>query len=802
MRAFRCNNVYITKFRSMKVPVSFRTRYAMADKRILVDSRATDNFIHPKFVKHLRVGMQELERPMKIWNIDGTTNQAGRLTHFVDLLVQTKGQEKKMRFLVTDLGVEDIILGYPWLSTFEPQFSWKDATVDTNILPVVIRSPDWHTLILRPSIRRAKVEQERSIVDTCIGRTVTEDVKQRIVDILTEEVAINSISTNLARQAEQYTTKVDVPKKYQQHARVFSEEAAQRFPPKRPWDHAIELKPGTPDVIDCKIYPLTQTEDQALVAFLDEQLKKGYIRLSKSPYTSPFFFIKKKDGKLRPVQDYRKLNEHTIRNCYPLPFIPDLISQVQDTHIFTKFDIRWGYNNIRIKVGDEEKGAFKTKYGLFEPLVMFFGLTNSPSTFQTMMNHIFRDLHVCHLQTGTRIIVYMDDILIATSSTLAAHERAVHNVLLHLEEHDLYLKPEKCGSETPSVDYLGVILEKGVTCMDPIKILSIADWPIPKTVKDVRSFLGFCNFYQAFIRGFANIARPLNQLTRKDVEWTWDSKEQQAFEDLRRRVTAEPVLKQPELDKPFELEVDASGFTVGAILLQRGEDNKHHPIGYYSATLIEAECNYDIYDLELLAIVKALRNWQPFLARSPHIITVFTDHANLQYWRQPHKISRQITREVTELAKYNVILRHIPGKANGCADVLSRHPDYDQGTRDNENVTVLPDTLFIRSLTIAEPNYDQKMSTIRKWNDAHRLKEFGGKWYKEGRLVITGDTTERRKIVREFHDPPTAGHPGIARTKDLIARAYWWPKLQKDVEEYVKGCTPCQANKINTHTHK
>src|SRR5712664_3648216 len=495
MRAFRCNNVYITKYRSMKVPVLFRTHYAMADKRILVDSGATDNFIHPKFVKRLRVGMQELERPMKIWNIDGTTNRARRLTHFVDLLVKTKGQEKKMRFLVTDLGVEDVILGYPWLATFEPQFSWKEAVVDTNVLPVVIRSPDWHTLLLHPSIRRAKIEREPIIANARIGRTVTDEAKQRIVDILTEEVAINSISTDLARQAEQYTAKIEVPDKYQRHARVFSEEAAQQFPPKRPWDHAIELKPDTPDVIDCKIYPLTQTEDQALVTFLDEQLQKGYIRPSKSPYASPFFFIKKKDGKLRPVQDYRKLNEHTIRNRYPLPFIPDLISQVQDAHIFTKFDVRWGYNNIRIKAGDEEKGAFKTKYGLFEPLVMFFGLTNSPSTFQTMMNHIFRDIQLRFLTKGTCIIVYMDDILIATLTTLIEHSDTIHAVLDLLHNHDLYLKPEKCVWEAASIDYLGVILEKGMTRMDPTKILGIKDWPLPKMVMEVRSFLGFCNFY-------------------------------------------------------------------------------------------------------------------------------------------------------------------------------------------------------------------------------------------------------------------------------------------------------------------
>ncbi len=265
--------------------------------------------------------------------------------------------------------------------------------------------------------------------------------------------------------------------------KVFSEEAAQQFPLKRPWDHAIELKPDTPNVIDCKIYPLTQTEDQALVTFLDKQLKKGYIRPSKSPYASPFFFIKKKDGKLHLVQDYRRLNEHTIHNRYPLPFIPDLISQVQDAHIFTKFDVQWGYNNIRIKVGDEEKGVFKTKYGLFEPLVMFFGLTNLPSTFQTMMNHIFRDLHVKHLQLGTRIIVYMDDILVATSSTLAAHEHAVHDVLRHLEEHDLYLKPEMCVWETSSVDYLGVILEKGVTAWTPSKFRVLLTGPSQKWSK-------------------------------------------------------------------------------------------------------------------------------------------------------------------------------------------------------------------------------------------------------------------------------------------------------------------------------
>ncbi len=252
------------------------------------------------------------------------------------------------------------------------------------------------------------------------------------------------------------------------------------------------------------------------------------------------------------------------------------------------------------------------------------------------------------------------------------------------------------------------------------------------------------------------------------------------------------------MDKPFELEVDASGFALGAVLLQRKDDNKQHPISYYSSTLSEAERNYDIYDLELLTIVKALRNWRPFLAGSSHTITVFTDHANLQYWRQPHKISCRIAREVAELAEYNVVLRHIPGKANGWADALSRRPDYNQGEKDNENITVLPDHMFIRAVTIDTPQQEQKTSLIRKWTDAHRLKEFNGKWYKDGRFVITGDLSQKWAILHNLHDAPAAGHLGIARTREIVTRHYWWPQMAKDIEDYVKGCTQCQQNKVNT----
>jgi hypothetical protein len=288
--------------------------------------------------------------------------------------------------------------------------------------------------------------------------------------------------------------RVEVPPEYQRHAKVFDEEASNQFPPSRSWDHAIELKADAPRAINCKIYPMTPTEDESLLKFLKDMQERGYIRPSKSPYASSFFFIRKKDGKLRPVQDYRKLNQWTIPNRYPLPLIPELITQVKDAEIFSKFDLRQGYNNVRIKKGDEHKAVFKTKYGFFEPLVMFFGLRNSPSMFQAMMDQEFQDIIEEHQLLGTEIIIYMDDILVASRS-LEGHRGAVHAILTHLEELDLYLKPEKCTWEASSVDYLGLILEKGVTRMDPAKIKGIANWPTPTTVKQVRSFLGFCNFY-------------------------------------------------------------------------------------------------------------------------------------------------------------------------------------------------------------------------------------------------------------------------------------------------------------------
>ena len=390
---------------------------------------------------------------------------------------------------------------------------------------------------------------------------------------------------------------------------------------------------------------MTPAEDKALEEFIWEQYEKGYIKPSKSPYASPFFFIKKRDGKLRPVQDYRRLNSYTIKNQYPLPLITDLTNSFAGAHIFTKLDIRWGYNNVQIKEGDEWKAAFKTKYGLWEPTVMFFGLCNSPSTFQAMMDWIFRPIIDKWEPLGTTVGKYMDDVAVATCTNLDDHIKCVTEILELATRYNLFFKPEKCIFHAPRMDYLGIIIEKGMTRMDPVKVEGIRNWPRPSKVKDIRSFLGFCNFYRPFIRGFAHIARPLNKLTKKDIEWNWTTRQEEAFNKLKERVTSEPVLAHPELDKQFEVEVDASGFALGAVLLQKKDDSKKHPIAYYSSTLNAVERNYDIYELEYLAIHRAMMHWRHFLAGSPHKIIIHSDHQNLTYWKDPQKLSRRIARE-------------------------------------------------------------------------------------------------------------------------------------------------------------
>jgi len=289
-----------------------------------------------------------------------------------------------------------------------------------------------------------------------------------------------------------------------------------------------------------------------------------------------------------------------IKNNYPLPLISDLIDSIGKRKVFTKMDLRWGYNNVRIKEGDEWKAAFSMPEGSFEPTVMFFGLTNSPAIFQAMMNDLLRDLVV-----EEKIAVFIDDVMVATE-TEEGHNEIVEEVLRRLEENDLFVKPEKCVWKVREVGFLGVIIGENGVRMEKEKVQRVIEWPVPKSVKDVQKFLGLANYYRWFVKDFAKITRPLHEMTRKENKWSWGERQQRTFEELKERFTTEPVLVTPDLDKEMKVEADASDFVMGGVLSMKYEDERWRLVAYISKSLNEAKRNYEIHNKEMLVIIRCL----------------------------------------------------------------------------------------------------------------------------------------------------------------------------------------------------
>jgi hypothetical protein len=473
------------------------TRKPAIQVKALVDSGSTGSCIHRQLVEEYNLPTKKLPRPILVYNTDGTLNQDGDIKETVTLRLLVQDHEEKITLAVSNIGKADIFLSFEWLKNHNPSIDWTKSRL------IMDRCPHTCRYITRVNELEEETEESLEQEETNDEKTISFDKGDRlyIFDIdgyldsqPAESFYLNRTNYDYVRQYNpEYGKSKDwkniVPPQYHSYEDIFTKKDFDKLPERRPWDHAIELTPGFKPT-DCKTYPLSQQEQKDLQEFIDENLCTGRIRPSKSPLASPFFFVKKKDGKLHPTQDYRKLNDLTIKNRYPLPLISELVDKLSGTKVFTKMDIRWGYNNIRIKEGNEWKAAFCTNQGLFEPTVMFFGLTNSPATFQSFMNHIFHDL----IMQG-HVAVYMDDILIFTNDH-KQHAQIVKQVLQILCDNDLFLKPEKCVFHVSEVEYLGVIIGHNQVRMDPTKTSAIHDWPTPTKKKELQRFLGFCNFYR------------------------------------------------------------------------------------------------------------------------------------------------------------------------------------------------------------------------------------------------------------------------------------------------------------------
>ena len=732
-------------------------KITIIEDHALVDCGASGRgYISASYADLHQLPCLPLPYDIPIYNVDGSQNIAGAIKRLCTMDMQIGGHKERITFRVTETGSSNIILGLDWLRLHDPLINWSKGKL------LFINCPNSSTLCnghVSPEFSQPSedsgpdADRLRSIFDCNSSEEIKSEWHNAIHQELGPEddailcIDINAgfshstphpkdsrISEHVRRSKEQT---MGINRYLKDFAPVFSQSGFDELPPRRSWDHAIELKPSEESKpISSKVYALSRAEQVELDKFIDEHLATGRIRPSKSPIASPFFFVKKKDGSLRPVQDYRRLNEITIRNRYPLPLVSELMDKLKGAKHFTKLDVRWGYENIRIKEGDEWKAAFVTNRGLFEPTVMFFGLTNSLATFQNMMNDIFRDL----LLAG-HVVIYMDDILIFTDD-LATHRLVTRQVLSVLQKHNLFLKPEKCQFEATEIEFLGVVISHGQLKMDPKKIAALEDWPTPRNKKDVQQFLGFVNFYRRFVKDFAKIARPLNHLCGS-TPWNWSTTEDEAFESLRHSVIHGPILAIPLDDAPFRLEADSSGYATGAVLSQL-QNNSWRPVAFSSKALSDVERNYDIHDRELLSIMRALTDWRKYLHGSTSPFEIHSDHKNLQYFMTSQKLNRRQARWSLELSEFNFHLLHKPGSSMICADALSRRPDYDRGLGDNNNITVLKPESIRRSTVEYLPS--PIVEDIRSYS-AENLSTFQSHSSSPGWANQDGLTTWYNRIV-------------------------------------------------------
>ncbi|KAD4981988.1 hypothetical protein E3N88_18659 [Mikania micrantha] len=397
---------------------------------------------------------------------------------------------------------------------------------------------------------------------------------------------------------------------------------------------------------------------QELSSQLQELLDKGFIRPSFSPWGAPVLFVKKKDGSFRMCIDYRELNKLTIKNRYPLPRIDDLFDQLQGATCFSKIELRSGYHQLRVNDEDIPKTAFRTRYGHYEFVVMPFGLTNAPAVFMDLMNR------VCRPYLDQFVIVFIDDILIY-SKTEQEHEDHLRKVLELLRAEQLYAKFSKCEFWLKEVHFLGHVINRDGIHVDPAKIEAIKNWTTPSTPTAICSFLGLAGYYRRFISNFSKIALPLTTLTQKSQAFIWGQKQEDAFQLLKQKLCNSPILSLPEGSDDFIVYCDASNLGLGCVLMQRDK-----VIAYASRQLKVHVKNYTTHDLDLGAVVFALKIWRHYLYGTKCVI--YTDHKSLQHILNQKELNMRQRRWVELLTDYDCEIRYHPGKANVVANALSR----------------------------------------------------------------------------------------------------------------------------------
>ena len=636
----------------------------------MVDSGASSEFIDTEFAR--RCGLKMTPSSSTIRLADGSSTTAdGRVT--IQFHLTPRRGEEPIPFTAvltaTPLKGYDAILGMTWLAAHDVLAGFRQRTIE-------IRTPNTASRFVNPlkadatgspkisaiTVKELSRAHRRGEVEEIFALFVTPKTKEPAA----AAVAAAAVSAAAAAPSQHPA----VAAMLMEYADVFPDKLPDGLPPNRGVQHRIVMKPGSAPPLARPLHHQSAKDLAVFEEYTRSMIESGQLRISDSPYGAMALIVRKKDGTARVVVDYRALNDITVKNKYPLPLMDELFDRVVNAKVFSKLDLRTGFHQIRVHDDDVAKTAFRTRYGSFEYRVLPMGLCNAPGTFMQLMNDTFRDL------LDRSVLVFLDDILVY-SSTIEEHVVHIRQVLDRLRSAKLYAKLSKCEFAQPQVEFLGHhIGAAGLSVMQD-KIAAVREWPIPKNISDVRSFLGLAGFYRRFVKGFSDIALPITELTKTTTgeAFAWTPRHDVAFAKLKESLTSAPVLLIADPSLPFTLNCDACNYAIGATL-QQDQGNGLQPIAYMSRKLKPAEINYDTREKEFLALVDACRHWRHYL-HSDLPFKLLSDHDSLKYHKTMPHLSGRIARWVERMSEFDYDIEHIAGVKNVdvVADALLRRID-------------------------------------------------------------------------------------------------------------------------------
>ena len=837
------------------IPVTFSIFDNSVSVDAFIDSGAGDNLMSLEFAQKHQISTVPLIPPLPVKLATGGVSYI--TSQSVPLVMSKDSHVETLQFRILPNLIAPILLGFPWLNHHNPNINWQvpgvidfpsgycnaHCTTDFDTPDPLSKLVGCGAILPLSADEMAAYSSLSLDILSCDSSLSHSHVlslssSQSLPSSSMIPVSTLSVDDSMAAQVYPYLTPTPVASNpvpldlLTEFADVFDPSQAEALPVSRGiHDLSIPLVDNV-QPISLRPYKLNPQRREVAKQWLDENLAKGFIRPSMSKWGHPMFIIKQ-GNKSRLLLDVRNLNSVTIKEQSHIPLIKYLIHRLSGARYKTTLDLRNAYNQILVKPADVHKTAFTTEWGKFESLVMPFGLTNAPGHFQRFMEDIFSQ------QLDKTVLIYIDDIIVF-GNDLLQHKEDVKQVLKLLQKHRLFCKSEKSHFYQTKIQYLGFVISPDGLEMDPSKIQTVIDWPIPTKRKDIEVFLGFTNFYRDLIPRYAFLSASLSKLLKKDEPFNWTDEQRVAFTSLKNAFQNNVTLKHVDESLPYQLETDASSAAISGILSQLfpGE-TVARPIAFYSRQLNDAESRYDTKERELLAIVDSLQHWEHLLKGGKHTIHVLTDHKNLQAFMVPHQLSDRQVRWKQTLQEFNMEINYRPGVENGAADALSRRPDY-KVNKDASFLPLLEPKVFtgsvlvspvdIMPITLHSPTLKLNINLEQDWpllvadflrnnktwltgipdEILQRCQRVESKFsihngylykymdeYLQSAMYLPH--SNRHYHMKQMHE--TLAHFKYDSLFPVIARRYWWPTIKQDLRNFITTCGPCQSNTSQNVVH-